>query len=484
MQLVRPPSLPPFNGAPPHRVPRRGDDGLLPKVRIKHPGYNAPTDILITLNAVDLLPGDAVASGELSFGLHHGTVLTICAIIANNAFDVYLTYDREGTRHVDQHGQPDSILPAGTYWAQVPQPTSTPTEAGQQDSPEPTSAAQEPDADAVATPYPIVPDFQNWRFPHGQVPPPWLKDHEPPSLQDPSPETSDWRQASETVQALQSGMDSCAISAYCCGLQKTHIVHPSAVDWFNRNDMRKYAANQETSQNDHPFNDASNLIDLRADLRKVFDSHCLNIVPKPVSIKPSRSASASTSNSSSGTAESSQAARYALTIHVMGVGPSIQLIPLYHNQALCFRKNGNESTRKYQHSREFLFARFAWSIFPLVRGFLGGRRRLLAIRVDGQQANTSAAAPNPHGYDYRWSVLSSGELYTDSDTHTEDSPPRRKRRRTSSASVVQPEQASERLLDWMDQLGEAEAESSSASSQSPGQTDVVETDEEPGGVGV
>lgn len=213
MQLVRSPTQPPCV-APPHPLPRHGDDGddgRPPKVRIKHPGYNGPTDTLIILHTFDPLPselrfptgqGDAVDSAEASVGLHHGTVLTICAIIANKAFDVYLTCDREGTRRVEQHGQPDSILPAGTYWAQVPQPTSTRTEAGQQDTREPTSATQEPAVGAVTTPYPVVPDFQNWRFPHGQVPSPWLKDHEPPSLQDTSASTSACRQIADKIQAL------------------------------------------------------------------------------------------------------------------------------------------------------------------------------------------------------------------------------------------------------------------------------------------
>jgi hypothetical protein len=68
---------------------------------------------------------------EVSVGLHYGTVLTICGIIADNTFNVYLSYDREGICCVDDDWHTDSILPAGEYWAYVPRPSSTSVEAGQ-----------------------------------------------------------------------------------------------------------------------------------------------------------------------------------------------------------------------------------------------------------------------------------------------------------------------------------------------------------------
>lgn len=249
------------------------------------------------------------------------------------------------------------------------------------------------------------------------------------------------------------------------------------MDWFYRNGMREYLSWPESLENH---------IDLRADLRRLFDSNSLTIVPKPVSVTPSTSTSTSTSKSTSGTAESSQATRYALAVDVLYPAWTLDVFARYHNQALWFLKNSNQFTEQYQESRELLFARFAWSIFPLLQEFLNGSARLLAIRVDGQQANTSAAAPNPHDHEYRWSVVQVpyDESYSGGETHTEDSPPRRKRRRRSSELVFQPEQASEQLLGWMAQLGEAEAEGSSLFSQPPGQTDVVGADEEPGGVGV
>lgn len=57
---------------------------------------------------------------EVDVDLHHGTVLTICGIIADNAFDrVFLSNDRDCLSRADEHCYYDDILPAGEYWLQV-----------------------------------------------------------------------------------------------------------------------------------------------------------------------------------------------------------------------------------------------------------------------------------------------------------------------------------------------------------------------------
>ncbi|KAI0114050.1 hypothetical protein GGR51DRAFT_476271 [Nemania sp. FL0031] len=53
-----------------------------------------------------------------TWGLHHGTILIACGIIANNAFgSVYLSYDPCGKKHVrtPRHG----MLNSGDYWLQL-----------------------------------------------------------------------------------------------------------------------------------------------------------------------------------------------------------------------------------------------------------------------------------------------------------------------------------------------------------------------------
>jgi hypothetical protein len=510
MQLIRPPPSP-LEGSPLHPLPRLTASGHQPVLRIKHPDYPPSLDVLLSIPAFDPLPSqpdppslsspptaqaETVAEDvEASVGLHHGTVLTICGIIADNIFDVYLSYDREGARRVDWHY--DSILPAGEYWAHVPRPSSTPVEAGQQQTHESASAAplrEEHNTTARRqTPYPIVPNFENWRFPHGRLPALWRKDHEPPLSAPhqgtPSP-TSTSKSIAQRLRALQPMMRSCAISAHHSGLEIAHLVHARCKDWFLDNDMAQYGDTTAILPTDQPFNK----IALRADLHTIFDSAHLTIVPKPVYITPPLLTSTSTSNPTSTSTSTSAStstssitpasqARYALAVHILDARRAqLELVPLYHNQALCFQDIGNEFERQYKSSREYLFARFAWSIFPLLRTFLE-KKRLVAIRVKGQQSNTSAAAAlssDTAACEYKWEnnasltpqsrsisrkrsapQISQAKNSAEYDITDEElfGPIWCKRRRSSSPVVFELDEDSERLIDWATRRREAAAES-------------------------
>lgn len=151
MQLVRSPSLPPPATPSLHPLPKLGADDRLPVIRINHPGYPPPNDELTAIPAVDPLPNahserrdhaaqvaqarpeeednlgprapwrqddeDTAGSDvEVEVGVHHGTLLTICGIIADNAFEwVFLSHDPDGRCRVDERWQYDDILPAGEY---------------------------------------------------------------------------------------------------------------------------------------------------------------------------------------------------------------------------------------------------------------------------------------------------------------------------------------------------------------------------------
>ncbi|KAI7778077.1 hypothetical protein LA080_002653 [Diaporthe eres] len=495
MQLIRPPpSPPPAEAPPPHPLPRLTARGHQPVIRIKHPDYPPPLDVLLSIPAFDPLPVQpdrlnlpTAPSGpaepeevEVAVGLHHGTALTICGIIADNTFDIYLSYDREGTRRVDSDWHSDSILPAGEYWAHIPGRGPSSTEAGQQEPREsasaaptpavdPTEAAQRADCTTSAqrqTPYPIVPNFENWRFPHGRLPAPWTKGHDPPSLEPPQDtETSISKSIARRLQALQPTGKSCAISAHRCGIERAHLVHARYKDWFLNNDMAQYGNTTATLPTDQPHNK----IALRADLHAIFDSAHLTIIPKPVYIRPLPSTSTSTST----TTPVSQSARYALAVHILDTPDAeLELIPLYHNQALCFQNMGNEFSRQYQDSREYLFARFAWSIFPLLRTFLE-KKRLVTIRVKGQQGNMSS---DPAACEYKWESNSSlapqsrstsrkrsasqisqawdSIEYDDVNDDELDGSPWRKRRRSSPTRVFELDEESERF-EWADRRREA-----------------------------
>lgn len=179
--------------------------------------------------------------------------------------------------------------------------------------------------------YPVHPSFDHWRFPHGRLPPPWTdlripRGNIPPSL----------KQATAAI-----GRDgTCRVSGYREGLDVAHIVPLSSGHWFTSNAMTNYCRlNAELN----PIDDDRNLLLLRKDIHHLMDQRRFTFIPR---------ASGASDNPPQ------------LASHVLLAGEAGELIQLYHNRA-------PQSITGI--SVEFLFARFAWSIFtdvimPLFRG--------------------------------------------------------------------------------------------------------------------
>jgi hypothetical protein len=110
----------------------------------KHPGYpdEYEQNILLQLYAWDSPNG----------GLHAGTALLACAIIACNTWNGYLTVERDSPK---LELQDSDVLSAQEYYFHVPRP--------QVESIGPTG-------DGGRYKYPIYPSFQHWAFPHRQIP--------------------------------------------------------------------------------------------------------------------------------------------------------------------------------------------------------------------------------------------------------------------------------------------------------------------------
>lgn len=81
-------------------------------VEIKHPGYPAPVNDLITLRAYDSLDGC----------IHHETARIACGIISGNRWDGYFTETSDGPPLAISSA---GLLPAGVYYFQVPRPLGT-----------------------------------------------------------------------------------------------------------------------------------------------------------------------------------------------------------------------------------------------------------------------------------------------------------------------------------------------------------------------
>jgi hypothetical protein len=129
-------------------------------IRFHHPGYRESAqvmgDVLFSLLAVDSENG----------GLHHATAKTACAIVAGNTWDGYLsdTPDGEALDIGD-----DMLLDKDDYWFHVPAQASSPISEVQIDS-----STSSP----AHLPYPVVPTFWDWEFPHFSQPVSWR--HSPP----------------------------------------------------------------------------------------------------------------------------------------------------------------------------------------------------------------------------------------------------------------------------------------------------------------
>lgn len=119
-------------------------------VSFKHPAYSEEynQNLFLQLYAwdSDRKSGNATSTK----GLHFRTSFLACALIACDAWDGYISSDREGRAKIVP-STPDDILPAGTYYFHVPDPN--------------------PDPSPSAEPYryPVYPSFDHWKFPHGQM---------------------------------------------------------------------------------------------------------------------------------------------------------------------------------------------------------------------------------------------------------------------------------------------------------------------------
>lgn len=107
-------------------------------IGIHHPAYRS--SCLIDLSAFNAAGG----------GIHHGTALLICGILAGNAWNGWLTEERLGPR---LRVSLESVLTGELYYFHLPNPSQE-QEQEQEQQHEPNQ--QQPYK------YPIVPSFQHW----------------------------------------------------------------------------------------------------------------------------------------------------------------------------------------------------------------------------------------------------------------------------------------------------------------------------------
>jgi len=163
------------------------------------------------------------------------------------------------------------------------------------------------------------------------------------------------RQGSLT-DALLARDITCRLTDTVEGTEHAHLVPRSEVAWFQENTMFRYGVSPRPEV--EPIDVPRNALLLRSDVHTVFDQRRFAIIPKP--LPPNKDSPVT----------------HSLAVHVFSPGSSIQFTKLYHHVALQ-PLNGI--------SLEYLFARFAWTIFAYSTQFLQqGAKRALSLVQNGE----------------------------------------------------------------------------------------------------
>jgi len=280
-------------------------------VVFKHPAYpdEYEQNILLQLYAWDS-PGG---------GIHAGTALLACRVIACNAWNGYLTIEKDGPR---VECQDDDVLPGQEYYFHVPTPS--------------TASTWLPHSSGHYR-YPVYPSFQHWAFPHRNTPVEWRGQSEAGSL---TSIISNTPSVSSVSAAVISRDRACVISNHRDCIERAHLCPRHELDWFRKNGMRRYNARLDIS-GDFITDDIANALAMRADIHRAFDDCKFMLTRK----------------------------RGEWTIHFLE--KTFDLGRMYHNRPV----------EVVGVSPEFLLTRFAWAIFPLIKPFMEqGPERVVKVR--------------------------------------------------------------------------------------------------------
>jgi hypothetical protein len=158
------------------------------------------------------------------------------------------------------------------------------------------------------------------------------------------------------TDALLARDISCRLTAAIEGTEHAHLVPRIEGDWFRQNTMFQYGVAPRPEI--EPIDVPRNALLLRSDIHTVFDHRRFAITLKPLP------------------AATNGPANYGLAVHLFPPGLSEQVVKLYHRVAI---------QPLHGVAPEYLFARFAWTVFAYSAQFLQqGVKRVLYIVRDGE----------------------------------------------------------------------------------------------------
>ncbi|KAL0630932.1 hypothetical protein Q9L58_010220, partial [Maublancomyces gigas] len=225
-------------------------------ITFRHPGYPNPGNILFRLPAHDGCEPDGdheLDDGHVDRrrGVHHGTALEACSIIACNSKG-FLS-PRLLQSPPDHIPSLNSLLTAKVYYFY---PSAWIRSRSQED-----------------LVYPVCPSFKDWQFPHGAVPTDWMSVYKNTNTLPNIPKPSQY----SIAVAQRDG--TCRVSGFKDCTETAHLVPWVEDGWFTRNEMEIYNLNAGLP-NHLLTSDIQNCLRLRSDIHSQLDAGNFVFVPK------------------------------------------------------------------------------------------------------------------------------------------------------------------------------------------------------------
>ncbi|OTB17531.1 hypothetical protein K445DRAFT_30787, partial [Daldinia sp. EC12] len=191
--------------------------------------------------------------------------------------------------------------------------------------------------------YPITVSFGDWVFPHGNIPLPWRE-----LVINQIPLATRSRFPTLLRDAIVFRDVSCRMTQSVCALEKAHVVPIAESDWFIQNGMNRYNLKRTARP---IIDDTANLFALCGDVHWQFDQKHFTAMPKLVDNQ------------------------YQLVGHMLQ-----SKMAYMHEQEHLFHDRPFQPLNDV--AREFLLARFAWSIFNSTTiPFLEVKGRPFTVRI-------------------------------------------------------------------------------------------------------
>ncbi|KAH7007412.1 hypothetical protein EDB80DRAFT_777913 [Ilyonectria destructans] len=302
-------------------LPRFEREEPLPPIIIRHPHYSEAENVLLSFPPVDHLTDKDETDSESNVGLHYGTVLSACQIILGNDKSAYLSYDQEGETPVELSY--DGFLTYLWYYLQTPRCMNS------------------------AIPYAVIAEFENWEFQDSTAPGPWFDkpfEWATSTYGDQLKPTIPRGSCVLTGASTKDGVQTIPLTGETTS-NVAHLIPLSCSSWFQRNGMSRFSLDPCSMAGPDSLN---NICHLRSDLLTDFNRCKFVFAPR---------------RTSSG---------YIYVAHYLSVADDLSYpAKAFHNQMV----------RPFLGvSEKYIYARFAFSVFQLLRHFVTQRPRRLGTR--------------------------------------------------------------------------------------------------------